>query len=172
MRTRDVWTPALSCGAAGLVLAAGLAVRSVRRAIVLEPLPSAVRSSEQTGRSIPERAGGATPSRDVVTRAVAADPFRPDRRPPAEPFRMPGEALPSDSVVESLAPASAIQLIGTAVSDGGGFVMCQLGSDPPRLVRVGQSIGGFTLLSVGRGRAAFRDRAGQALDLRVPKAGT
>ncbi|HEV8356840.1 MAG TPA: hypothetical protein VGQ17_08770 [Gemmatimonadales bacterium] len=104
--------------------------------------------------------------------AISADPFRPDRRPAPVAFRMPGEpAGPGDSERASQPPP--ITLIGTAVQpDGGGFAMCQLGNDPPRLVRLGERLAGYTLRAVGQGRATFRSETGQALEVRVPKTGT
>ena len=104
--------------------------------------------------------------------AVDQDPFHVERRRPAVRFRLPGEALAQDSV-PAAAAGTPFLLIGTAVlAEGRGFAMCQWGSEPPRLVRVGERVGDLTLRVVARGRATFTDGNGRRMEVRVPKAGT
>jgi hypothetical protein len=133
-------------------------------------LPTAAASADST-RPRPTAASRLVPESREPNAALTADPFRPDRRPAPVPFRMPGEALPG-AEAEPPAPVQAIVLIGTAVSDGGGFAMCQIGSEPARLVRLGERLAGYTLRSVGQGRATFRTETGQVIEVRVARAGT
>lgn len=62
----------------------------------------------------------------------------------------------------------ALRLLGTVVSPGGeGFAMCQLGQEPPKLVRPGARIGALTLRSVAQGRALFLSPEGDEFEVRV-----
>jgi hypothetical protein len=90
--------------------------------------------------------------------------YRPERRRPAERFRLPGER---SSAGVPAAALPAIRLIGTAVIGRGGFAMCQRGVDAPRLVRVGERFGELTLRSVQQGRAVFRAADGTSVEVRV-----
>lgn len=56
--------------------------------------------------------------------------------------------------------------------EGRGFAMCQWGADPPRLVRIGESVGGLTLKGIQPGRAIFLTGGGKRYEVQVPKAGT
>ncbi len=81
---------------------------------------------------------------------------------------MPGEAAPA--VEQPLDQSGELKLIGTAVlGNGGGFAMCQAGTATPRVVRLGESLAGYTLSAVDRGRAVFHDGGGKLLELRVRK---
>lgn len=69
------------------------------------------------------------------------------------------------------ASPSAIRLLGTAVrGDGGGFVMAQIGGATPVTVRIGEDVGGLTLLAISRGEAEFERNDGSRVTLSVPKA--
>ena len=64
-----------------------------------------------------------------------------------------------------------VRLLGTVVSArDGGFVMCQLGSATPQMVRIGDVLGGLTLRSIARGEAEFTRRDGSSVTLSVPSA--
>jgi hypothetical protein len=103
--------------------------------------------------------------------AVAKDPFHPERRRPAMRFRLPGEGLPN--APDSAAVQQPFKLIGTAaMAEGRGFAMCQLGEDAPKLVRIGESLGGLTLKRVKPGSAVFLTAAGKRYEVQVPKAGS
>lgn len=103
--------------------------------------------------------------------AVGKDPFHPERRRPALRFRFPGEGLPSAAT--EAAPAAAFKLIGTAtMPEGRSFAMCQWGAEPPKLVRIGESVGDLTLKKVEPGRAVFLTAGGKRLEVQVPKAGS
>jgi hypothetical protein len=156
--------------AAGL-LVASLAVLawSVRRALELEPVPASASSSPAAGVAISRGALGLTASQ--LSSAVDRNPFHPERRRPAERFRLPGEGVSAGPPSEGV-PAQALMLIGTAVlPEGRGFAMCRWGSDAPKLVRIGERIGDVTLQEVNQGRAVFRSATGERLEVKVRRAG-
>lgn len=104
-----------------------------------------------------------------AVRAVERDPFHPERRAPEMRYLLPEGDGGGAVAFGGGAVQGALRLVGTAVSDeGGGFAMCQLGSDPPRILRVGETMGGLTLRSVLRGKAEFTREDGSALTLAVP----
>jgi hypothetical protein len=109
--------------------------------------------------------------KEETTVSIEANPFRRDRQAAPARFRMPGEG--AEVPVGSSAPAaSSLVLIGTAVLAGGGsFAMCQIGAEPPKLVRVGERYAGFTLRRVSQGHATFSTPTGKSLEVRVAKAG-
>jgi len=154
-----------------LLVASGLvAARSFRHAIEIEP-PAHLPAPRLDSMPVPGTAAETPVAR--LAAAVGRDPFHPARHRPAVRFRLPGEALPSDSATRAPAAATPFLLIGTAVmSEGGGFAMCQWGNDAPKLVRVGERVGDLTLKLVARGQATFVDAGGRTLEVRVPKAGT
>lgn len=109
--------------------------------------------------------------RKGTTVSVEANPFRSDRQAAPARFRMPGEGTELDAGPSAPAATSLI-LIGTAVLAGGGsFAMCQIGGEPPRLVRIGERFAGFTLRQVSQGHATFSTPSGKSLEVRVAKAG-
>lgn len=104
-----------------------------------------------------------------LTRVVAADPFSPDRSAPDVKYRI-GRA-PSGPEMTAPIPM-LVRLLGTVVSpDGQSFAMCQLGTDAPRSVHVGQTVGTLKLQSVSQGSAVFTDATGTRVTLRVPTGG-
>ena len=155
---------------AALVAATALAVSTLRRTLAIDD-PAAERAAVPAAMATPVPGAGTPVAR--LAAAVSKDPFHVERRRPTARFRLPGEALPQDSVPAALDAGTRFQLIGTAVlAEGRGFAMCQWGTEPPRLVRVGERVGDLTLRVVDRGRATFTDGNGRRMEVRVPKAGT
>jgi hypothetical protein len=163
MIARRYWSPGMGAAVALAAISAALMTRSLIRAMVLTPLPlpSAAQGASDSGQP------GATPTvpQALSAAAVEHDPFRPERRRPAERFRLPGERGPNTAAAPSSLPP--IRLIGTAVIGDGGFAMCQRASDAPKLVRVGEKFGDLTLRSVRQGRAVFRAADGTSVEVRV-----
>ena len=96
--------------------------------------------------------------------AVDNDLFSPDRSPPDTPYRMPGEASDDKPRVEPQKPI----VLGTAVaSDGHSFATLQLGMESPRLVRVGDRIGEWTVRSIARGKVVLEGSEGSRAELGV-----
>jgi hypothetical protein len=152
-----------------LVISAGVAGMSLRNALLPEPMtsPSQIVSLPSTPRTGP--APSLTPAK--LAAAVGKDPFHPERRRPAQRFRLPGEALPATA--DSGGAKLAFKLIGTAaMAEGKGFAMCQWGEQAPKLVRIGDTLGGLTLKRVEPGSALFLTAAGKRYEVQVPKAGS
>lgn len=169
MRLRRAWTSRASLAATCLAAALWAFAAALVRAVLVEPLPEASRHRPGSLTEVEVHRRDSLPVQ-VIARAVSRDLFRADRRPPATRFRMPGEDAPG--VEKPSAESGELKLIGTAVlGNGGGFAMCQAGVAAPRVVRVGESLAGYTLSAVDRGRAVFRDGGGKRLELRVSKSG-
>ena len=130
---------------------------SVMRAIEIDELPTGAEATALGDVTVPARR---VPPRANIAAAVEADPFSPARTRPVEAYRLPGEL-----VVAGPAPrVEQLRVLGTVVSTtGSGFAMCQLGSQPPAIVRVGQKIGVYTLKRVARGSATFASPSGDVV---------
>ena len=109
------------------------------------------------------------PPRDSgATVALASDPFSPDRSLPGDAAADPSE--PGDSVAPVL--AAEVKLLGTVVRGVSPFALCQLPSDAPRIVHVGERLGDLTLISLDQGRATFRARSGTQVELSLFRPGS
>jgi hypothetical protein len=106
---------------------------------------------------------------DSTAVELASDPFSPDRALPAEAVQ-PEESAPVDSTPAN--PVGAVRLLGTVVRGAGGFALCQLPADVPRVVHVGERLGELTLISLEQGRAVFRAPNGTRLELSLSTPGT
>lgn len=118
------------------------------------------------------------PDREPVASAlldeiVSHDLFHPERRRPTVPFRRPSEIAAARAPVASpVASPAPLRLLGTVLSGAkDAFVVCQLGSEAPHVVRAGGTIGSYTLRKIEPGRALFTSPSGETTDLRVTKAG-
>ena len=97
--------------------------------------------------------------------AAANDLFADDRQAPPKRYRLPGEA--SDTPRQ---PAPRPVVLGTALSDdGGSFAICQLVGGPSTVVRAGTRIGEFVVVSIERGRVAFRAADGERFSIDASK---
>jgi hypothetical protein len=141
-----------------LCLAASAALTSWALARALDPRPVAPAPAGTVALGVPLLDPVTVPA-GVVQAALDADPFTANRRRPGARYRLPGDA------VARTAPTVAPPVVlGTVLAAGGGsFALCQMGSSPPVVVRVGESIGGFTLRSVDKGRAVFLSPQGREL---------
>lgn len=99
-----------------------------------------------------------------------------DRAVDRDPFATEQTAAPAREIAQApvtLASSQPLRLVGTVVDGASGdFALCQLGGEAPKIVRVGQSIGTYTLRSVTQGAASFDSPGGNRLDLRVSKTGS
>jgi hypothetical protein len=153
-----------------LVASVVLAGWSFRRALLTDTLPAPARVSPAASTAT------ADPPVPLATAQLAAavgkDPFHPERRRPSLRFRFPGEGSPAAAAAAAPA-AAAFKLIGTAtMAEGRSFAMCQWGTEPPKLVRIGESVGDLTLKKVEPGRAVFLTAGGKRFEVQVPKAGS
>lgn len=104
-----------------------------------------------------------------VLAAVDKDPFHPERRRPGVRFHLPNDVA---TAIVSHAVAD-VRVIGTAVAaGGGGFAMCSWAGGQPRIVRLGERVGDWTLSKVTPGAAEFRAPTGTTVVVRIAKAGT
>ena len=147
----------MRAAAAAAAISAVFAGWAVLRALEIEALPASADATALGDIQVPARR---MPPRVNVAAAVNADPFSPERQRPAEAYRLPGELV----VAAPTARPEQLKVLGTVVSTGGsGFAMCQLGSEPPTIVRVGQKIGVYTLKRVARGSATFASPSGEVV---------
>jgi hypothetical protein len=170
MSWRRRWSADLSMAAAALGVALTAVSWSLIRLVTFDPLPAALAATAVTDAPVPQTR---SPSpHELEQAAVEADPFNPARRRPAVAFRLPGEGIPEPQT-PATTEAGSLALIGTAVlPEGRSFAMCRVGTEAPRVVRVGEQVGGFTLKTVSQGRAVFLTAQGTTLEVGVPKAGS
>jgi hypothetical protein len=132
----------------------------------VQPLASAAPVSSDAAASQTQREGYS------LTRVLAAldkDPFHPQRRRPARRLQAPVDGNFVPAVAQQ---GLMVQVIGTAVAaDGSGFAMCAWGGAPPRIVRIGERIGEWTLRAVTPGAAEFTSATGATTVVRIAKAG-
>jgi hypothetical protein len=102
--------------------------------------------------------------------AVEKDPFQADRRRPGQRYRAAADLANTPAPARDTTPP--VELIGTAVSPDGGFAVCALNGSGPRIVRVGQRLGDWTLSRVTKGAAEFATSSGTTIVVRVAKGGT
>lgn len=141
---------------AALVLAA--TIWNLRRTPPMPDIPTATaNTSIELAGSAFGRLGDGTRSELVL----ANDPFDPDRTPAVAV----DDAPPAPRDTTPVPPPTVVRLLGTVVRAGDSFALCQLQSDPPRIVRVGERLGDLLLLSIEQGRAVFRTRDGSRVDL-------
>lgn len=152
-----------------LSLSAGWAGSALLRAVRITPTeesPGGLEALDAVAAVSRAKPGGS-----ALAPALELNPFHPERRRPTQRFLMPGDSVPAASPDSAAVQAQALRLVGTAVVGNGGFAMCQWGTEPPRLVRVGATVNEITLELVAPGRAVFRAAGGKRLELRVGKAG-
>jgi hypothetical protein len=152
MRWRD-WGPVSRAALLLCAAAAALAVWSGFDAWRLDAAPAPI-APDPSAFTMPRvRSASRALPPDVVLRTVGLDPFRPDRRPAAQRYRLPGEAPPPT------APSVAgWRLLGTAsYADGGGIAAITMGS-ASRVYHVGDMIGELQLIRVTPGTAVLQWR--------------
>jgi hypothetical protein len=160
--------------AAALLGAAVVATTvSLWRALDLAQPPAPTAGElENPGRNLQLEPAGAVTAEDVAA-AVDLDPFHPERRRPGTRFRLPEERTARAREPAGAPTRPSLELHGTVVlPDDRGFAMVASGGESPRVVRIGQSIGGYRLTEVERGRAVFISSSGRSMSLTVRKAGS
>jgi hypothetical protein len=167
MMTRDMTrTAGMRAALAALVLAAGVTVWTLARAIRVQTVPDTpaqtLASLETVARRMPR-----VPAN--IQQAVENDLFSPDRSAPDTPYRMPGEARADEAPKPE--PAKPV-VLGTAVAtDGRSFATVQLGGDRPMLVHVGDKIGEWTVRAITRGKLTLVTADGTRAEITVPRPG-
>lgn len=140
---------------AGLIASLLIAANALRRGATVDPLPPAP-------AAVPNDDTASLTGRTMVsaTRPLTNDPFRPGR---LLPDAIAAAAVTPDTVMP--VSAVAIRLLGTVVRPAGSFALCQLPSDVPRIVHVGERLGELTLILLEQGRAVFQTPKGARLEL-------
>jgi hypothetical protein len=150
---------------AAATLLFGVALWSALRIEPVSPLAPAVQAGTLTlagSARDPASAAAASPH------ALASDPFSPGRRLRPDPSA-------TITVTQAATPVVApptVRLLGTVMRGDSGFAVCQVASDPPRTVRVGETLGELTLITLDQGRAIFRSANGTRVELSLTPPGT
>ena len=150
-----------------LTVASLLFAASLWRALRTAP-PASIESSPRSAAPALDDVLAGTQRDSSSPLTLASDPFNPDRA-------LPGDAeqdVPAPADAALSAPAAEIRLLGTIVRGSTPFALCQLSSDAPRIVHVGERLGDLTLISLDQGRATFRARTGTQVELSLSKPGS
>jgi hypothetical protein len=168
------WTPANRAALAALAVAVALAASAALGAWRLDPLPPA--AAAETLPPMPVVSPADERDDLAVLTAVARDPFTPERRRAPGRYRMPGEEAPAPAYdpgpgyAETPAP-EALRVLGTVVLPDGRSLAAIAGQGAEgRILRVGQSIDGYTLVRVSPGAVTLRGRD-TTIVLRTPSGG-
>jgi hypothetical protein len=140
-----------------LVVASTVVARAVRVDEVAAAPPPTFATAAAVGKP-----GASTP---VDVRAVVElNAFSPERSAPKRRYRLTGYDEPAVA-----APVAGPQpvVLGTFVSaPDRTFATCRVGADRPRIVRVGDVLGGYTVRSIERFMVVFTTPAGDRLEVR------
>jgi hypothetical protein len=153
---------------AALATAALLFGLALWSAVRIAPLPSVTPSARDGTLTLAGTSRDATAETPASSPALANDPFSPGRRLRAEPSVTTTVSRAATPVIEP----TPVRLLGTVMRGGSGFAVCQLASDPPRTVRVGETLGELTLITLDQGRAVFRSANGTRVELSLTPPGT
>jgi hypothetical protein len=137
---------------------------------------SSVNTHEKSAASPFSRESYALESLDAI---LDHDPFNATRTRPFPSYRLamtqPVQSLSRDSMnvmrmrqqqQEMQQFQQQFHLLGTVLGSGNtNFVMGQNGNGPPRVVRVGEQMNGYTLASLDRGTAVFTSPSGERVYL-------
>ena len=152
-----------------LASTSAVAVTAAWRAVRLEPIPAAVPLPAPAEASVLASPASARPARTRPP-VLDNDPFKADRELPGARSVVASEVR--GAVVQTV-PPDAVRLLGTVLRPTGtSFVVYQLPSELPKTVRVGESVGGMTLIAVAPGRATFRAQSGSLVELSLSKPGS
>lgn len=112
--------------------------------------------------------GGLPP--DAITLIADNEPFRADREPAPESYRMPGDrVMPTPVRIEAPPPSEPpdFVIIGTVTTSDGGMAVIRTSDGlPPTFLRVNDSLGGYRLVSVATDGAVLA-RGGETVRLAV-----
>lgn len=168
--------PGVRVSLAVFAVSASLAAWALLRAVRIEGSASPTIDEPFALPSIGSRS---EPARDYLSLAVASAPFAHDRRAPAERFRLRDEADALEGRqslghgISAGGDTSMIRLTGTMLLPNGQTVaLVQWATEPSRLLRPGEILGGFKLLSVTEGSAVFAAPDGTETEVFIPEPGS
>ncbi len=143
--------------AGALALAGGVLVLgfALVRAIMPEPapVPDALPVFGAAGPAAPQVPVASLPpaeplSGQMIRQAANRAPFDPERRPPAQRYRLPGQRVAEALPPPEQPPVPPLRVLGTIAGPGGGIAVIQAEGEAPQVVTVGQMIGGYRVASV------------------------
>ena len=149
-----------------LVVAALLFAGALWSALRIDPPPGVVPSPPGAVLALDGLLPPGTLRDSAASAMLASDPFNPERSLPDRAE----ESVATDSTPS--VPAMTVTLLGTVVRGSSPFALCQLPSDVPRIVHVGEKVGDLTLVSLDQGRAMFRARTGAQVELSLSRPGS
>lgn len=141
-------------------------------AVTIQPQPDAAEREDQV-LTHPVTRASPVPL-DEVLKSVDIDPFAPSRTRPYTRFRLPiAESDSGKSPDPHPSPSAELHLFGTVVLPSeGGLAVAAWSGGSPRLLKVGHTIGPFTLRAVGQRHAAFSSAEGQQLKIDLANSGS
>ena len=147
---------------AALVLSIAFSGWSLTRAVRIDPVPPGAPLRFSTAGAV--MTPDPTTPPDVVS-VVSMNVFAPERTAPARRFRLAGYAQEKPS-----AEAPKPVVLGTALSTPErSFAIVRVGDVGPQIVRVGNTIAGFTVKSIERGLVVFAAPTGERLAISAGK---
>lgn len=151
---------ALQSATAVLLLSLLLAGWAFGRAVSVTPVAEAASpvfaTSAATAKLAPR-----TPF--SVAGVVADNVFAPERTPPARRYRISGyvEEAPREQLPQPL-------VLGTSVAgQETSFAICRVAAGPATIVRIGDKIGGYTVVTIERGLVVFTAPTGERVAVKA-----
>ena len=136
-----------------VLLDVGVALREGVGALRYHPVAPALGASMMS-----TSAGTAQAASVPLDQLVALAPFSPSRSAAPE--------ADAAAVAPGL-PQGTMRLVGTVTGGDAPFAVCQLGAARPRMLHVGDTLGGWALQRVRPGAATFIDAARARHELRI-----
>lgn len=144
-----IWGSATRAAAGIVAVGFALAAHAGARAWTTEEMPQAGGAAAPAPDDIP-RAGarlGPDQLEPWVLRAVAADPFRPERTRPPDRYRLPGSA-PAEDPVRTMPDRPELHVVGVAVGGGRGLAAVRISPGRTHLLRTDEEWEGYRLVAV------------------------
>jgi hypothetical protein len=147
--------PTLPLALVGVAVAAAMTGGALMRAL-RAPATTTV-AAETIAIPAMVRARGGDP---LDLAPIADDPFHPTRTPPAKRYRL-ADAMAQ--LTTGLGPDErGPTVLGTVVgAHDSSFAICSVENEPPKTIRVGESIGGYRAEAIERGRVVFLSPEGR-----------
>lgn len=145
----------------------GTAPLTIAATLVGYTVPTA--SGSRIPRSVEQVAALSQSTVASIEQLASRDLFSAERQAPEAPYRIGNHSTAPSPTQAPTAPADEVddanglpRVFGTAVdAQGNGFAMAALSGGPTVVVRVGDLLGTYRVLSIERARVFFRDALGQ-----------
>lgn len=151
----------LQVAAGALVLSLVLGGWAFGRAVSIEPVGEAAPPVFATSAATAKQP--ARPPLDINA-VVSNNVFAPERTPPPRRYRLGGAAPEAPKE----APPPQPTVLGTSVESAtNSFAICRLESGPATIVRIGDKVGVFTVVSIERNVVVFTSPAGERVAIKA-----